>query len=184
MTDSSPQTGISATPRHTLEFLCPGCRRRNRTGLGTGTWETDCQHCSRSLALERGPGEEAVGPIQVCAVCGGNWFYLQKDFNQKIGCGVVLVGILFSFHTYGLSLVACALVDLALYRWLPWVTVCYYCQAHYRGIPLHPSHRAHDLQIAETTTREREQGGLTLRNLPEGDRGSGKSPPTASYPAG
>ena len=184
MIASSPQTESPASRPHTIDFLCPGCRRRNRTDLRSGAWETPCQHCARSLALKREPGEEAGVPIQVCAVCGGKWFYLQKDFNQKIGCGVVLVGILFSFHTYGLSLVVCALVDLALYRWLPWVTVCYYCQAHYRGIPLHPTHRAHDLQIAETTTRERELGVHTLRNLPESDRASGEEPPTASYPAG
>ncbi|MCZ6670609.1 MAG: hypothetical protein O6947_06235 [Acidobacteria bacterium] len=149
-----------------VEFLCPACHRRNQMELWTSPCRRNCRHCGETLPLERGAGEDDAGPIGVCGVCGGRWLYLQRDFNQKIGCGIVLVGILLSVPTYGLSLVAAAILDLFLYRRLAWVTVCYYCQAHYRGVRIHPSHKPYDLQIGETTTIDREKGITRLRNLP------------------
>lgn len=176
-----PQAGSPPPPRSEVEFLCPRCRRRNRRKLWTGPGTVPCGHCGRNLEVDRGPGEPAGGPLGVCGVCGGRWLYLQRDFNQKVGCAFVLAGILASWHTYGLSLLAAGVVDLLLYRWLPWVTVCYFCQAHYRAVRVNPSHRPYDLQIGETTTLEVEQGAEGLRNLPlrpaaEAGSGTGDQP--------
>ena len=37
----------------------------------------------------------------------------------------------------------------ALYAVLPEITICYRCQAHFRGFARNPRHQAFDLHIAE-----------------------------------
>ena len=44
----------------------------------------------------------------------------------------------------------CALLDLALYLWLPMIAVCYVCGARYAGLPLSPDHAPYDLMTAQT----------------------------------
>lgn len=85
-----------------------------------------------------------------CVVCGDTKFFIQKDFNQKLGCAIVAAGAILVPWTYGLSLAAFALFDLALYSWLPMVTVCYVCSTRYRGLPLNPDHAKYDLMTAQT----------------------------------
>ena len=165
--DAMFQASSDSKPAATgVVFLCPACRRRDERPLWDGPTRHECRHCGAHIELDRGAGEAPAGPIGTCGFCGGRWLYLQRDFNQKIGCAIVLAGIATSYHTYGLSLVAAALIDFALYRWLPAVTVCYACQAHYRGVAIHPDHRPYDLQVGETTARELESGIAHLRNLP------------------
>lgn len=85
-----------------------------------------------------------------CMVCGDDKFYVQKAFDQRLGCLIVAVGAVLVPWTYGLSLAVCALADLLLYRRLPPLTVCYVCKARYAGYPTHPDHAAYDLMTAQT----------------------------------
>jgi len=75
--------------------------------------------------------------------------YVQKDFNRRLGLAIVLLGVLFSYHTYGLSLLVCAIIDFILYRVLPLVTVCYKCGAIHRGFVSNPRHVGFDMHTAE-----------------------------------
>jgi hypothetical protein len=75
---------------------------------------------------------------------------VQRDFNQKVGLGIVVVGAaLAPFTPYYASLGVAAVVDAILYVLLPEITVCYRCHAHFRGYPRNPKHEAFDLHIAE-----------------------------------
>jgi len=85
-----------------------------------------------------------------CIVCGEDKFYVQKAFNQKVGCLIIAAGAALVPWTYGLSLGVCAAVDWLLYKLLPSVTVCYVCRASYGGLPLNPDHRPYDLMTAQT----------------------------------
>ena len=88
--------------------------------------------------------------MDVCPACGGTQLYVQRDFNQKAGLAVVIVGAaLAPFTPYYASLFAAALIDAALYAVLPEITICYRCQAHFRGFARNPAHQAFDLHIAE-----------------------------------
>lgn len=68
-----------------------------------------------------------------CPACGGADFYRQKDFNQVLGYGVIIVGAILVPYTYGLSLLVLGLVDLLLYHRVADLIVCYRCGSLYRG---------------------------------------------------
>jgi hypothetical protein len=111
--------------------------------------EAACPRCAHGLFLAGGPTIANTAP-SACAVCGSEFLYWQKDFNQKAGCALVALGAALVPWTYGLSLAVMALVDFVLYQLLPRVSVCYVCKARYRGVPPHPDHRPFDLQTAQT----------------------------------
>jgi hypothetical protein len=81
-------------------------------------------------------------------VCGGHSFYLQKDFNQNLGCLIFIVGAVLAPFTYYLSLLAGLVLDLILYFVLPYATLCYTCRSIYRGYPRNPEHAAYDPNTA------------------------------------
>lgn len=88
--------------------------------------------------------------IETCPACGGSLLYVQRDFNQRAGLAVVIVGaVLAPFTPYYSSLIVAALVDAGLYVLLPEITICYRCHAHYRGFTRNPRHQAFDLHLAE-----------------------------------
>lgn len=71
--------------------------------------------------------------FDTCICCNCNQFYRRKDFNQLLGCLIIIVGALLVPITYGLSLVVVLLVDLILYRRVAELIVCYKCGAEFRG---------------------------------------------------
>jgi hypothetical protein len=118
----------------------------------TGIWPAGqpCRGCSSPLEIAAPeaalPGERLLR----CAVCGDDKLYTQKDFDQRLGCLILVVGAALVPWTYGLSMGVCALADLLLYRALPPVTVCYVCKSRYRGLPLNPDHAPFELVTAQT----------------------------------
>jgi hypothetical protein len=100
--------------------------------------------------LELPETARAGGPIERCPACGATRLYVQRDFNQKAGLAIVVVGAaLAPFTPFYSSLFAAAALDAALYAVLPEITVCYRCQAHLRGFARNPGHEAFDLHVAE-----------------------------------
>lgn len=77
--------------------------------------------------------------FDTCPVCQCTAFYRQKDFNHALGCVFLAVGFVLVPWTYGLSLPALWLLDMALRRRVPDMAVCYRCRAAFRGgdIPAH-----------------------------------------------
>lgn len=68
-----------------------------------------------------------------CPVCGCRQFYLSKDFNQFLGCLIMLVGIILVPFTYALSLPVFALIDWFLHRKVPTIINCYKCGSEFHG---------------------------------------------------
>ena len=58
--------------------------------------------------------------------------YRRKDFNQKLGILLVVVGVLLAYFTYGLSLLGVTLIDFFLFRKVREVGICYQCHAEFR----------------------------------------------------
>ena len=118
----------------TLALTCPGCRQNVRGELKEGQI-LRCPDCSQKWG-------EVVSLDKVfekCPVCGCTQFYLQKDFNQALGCLVMLLGIVLVPLTYGLSMVIFAGIDWILFRRVPTMVVCYRCGGEFRGISF-PDH--------------------------------------------
>jgi len=70
-----------------------------------------------------------------CPVCGCRQFYIMKNFNQMIGCLIMLAGIVLVPFTYGLSLPVFALIDWVLYKKVTSMVVCYRCASEFHGFP-------------------------------------------------
>jgi hypothetical protein len=141
-----------------IAFACPSCGAEALAGLdGRGR----CAGCGAQPALEVPEAVRASRALERCPACDGALLYVQRDFNQKAGLAVVIVGAVLAPFTYYLSLVAAALIDAGLYLLLPEITVCYRCHAHFRGFARNPAHAAFDLHIAEqynTPTRQNHEG--------------------------
>ena len=75
-------------------------------------------------------------PFKMCPYCDCTEFYRRKDFNQLVGCLIILIGAIFVPFTFGLSLVALLILDYLLYKRVQEILVCYKCQAEFRNFGL------------------------------------------------
>jgi len=134
-------------PSPEIALACASCGREAVADLdGTAR----CPHCGASAKLEVPASVRASRVLEACLACGNGLLYVQRDFNQKVGLGVVIVGAaLAPFTPFYASLFVAAAVDAGLYALLPDVTVCYRCHAHMRGFARNPAHHAFDLHLAE-----------------------------------
>lgn len=130
-----------------IAFRCPGCGREAVAGLdGAGR----CASCGKDASLEIPAAMREGRLVERCPSCQGDRLYVQRDFNQRVGLAIVIVGAaLAPFTPFYSSLLVAALVDAGLYALLPEITVCYRCDAHFRGFRRNPRHQAYDLHIAE-----------------------------------
>ncbi len=121
---------------------CRACGLPFRARLTPGG-ELPCPKCGECRAVAAaGWGEDAV---TACPLCGCRHLYRQRDVNRALGCGLVALGAALVPWTYGLSLIALSLVDLALYYRLPMATVCYGCDTVYRDARPGPAQTEFDL---------------------------------------
>jgi hypothetical protein len=130
-----------------IAFRCPACGGEAVAGLdGAGR----CRQCAAEAPLALGETLRASRVVEACPACGSTQLYVQRDFNQRAGLAVVIVGAaLAPFTPYYSSLFAAAAIDAVLYAVLPEITVCYRCHAHFRGFRRNPRHTAFDLHTAE-----------------------------------
>ncbi|NNM33081.1 MAG: hypothetical protein HKO53_08440 [Gemmatimonadetes bacterium] len=134
--------------RRDVNFRCRHC--------GMGLWVEDlsgpttirCHRCRQEHDVD--PLRQTPdGELTACFVCGCDRLYRQRDFNRKVGLAIVAVAAVFSVKTYGLSLLAAAIIDLWLYTRLPEIALCYHCEAIHRGFGLPDSIEAYDLATQE-----------------------------------
>jgi hypothetical protein len=129
-----------------IAFRCTACGGEAAAGLdGQGR----CR-CGATPHLAVSPSMKDERVVDRCPACDGVQLYVQRDFNQRAGLAIVVVGALLApFTPYYASLYAAALIDTALYVLLPEITICYRCHAHFRGFRRNPQHQAFDLHLAE-----------------------------------
>jgi hypothetical protein len=132
-----------------INFLCPSCSQENVLVTGESVENLRCEHCQAPLYLQISESIAGPGLIDTCVLCSKDLFFLQKDFNRRLGCAILVVGAITSIFTYGLSLLVAAALDWFLYYRLPEVTVCYFCNTIYRGYAPNPRHRGYDLSTGE-----------------------------------
>ncbi len=122
-------------PSHLIKTKCPSCRvwleRSLDKELPKGF---SCMRCQTGIPI-RNPKGLVNEDLKNCVICNHPFFYGEKDFPKFLRFMFLGLGIGFSFFTYGLSLLACGILDWILYKTLPMVRVCYQCQSEYRGFP-------------------------------------------------
>ena len=123
-----------------LTFSCPRCEAPGQFDLAAGTEQLACPSCHAGLP---GAGTDLSGEgISECLVCGDRELFVRKDFPQRIGVTIVVVGCLASSIAWGCYqievafgiLFATALIDVVLYLLVGDALECYRCGALYRGI--------------------------------------------------
>jgi hypothetical protein len=130
-----------------IAFACPACGAEATAGLDG---RARCVACGTETQLSPSGSLRDARVVDRCPACGGQQLYVQRDFNQKAGLAIVVAGALLApFTPYYASLFAAALLDAALYALLPEITICYRCQAHFRGFVRNRGHAAFDLHTAE-----------------------------------
>ena len=129
-----------------IAFRCAACGGEATCGLdGRGR----CR-CGAEPAVAVSPSLRDEHVVDRCPACDGAQLYVQRDFNQRVGLAIVVVGALLApFTPYYSSLYVAALIDTGLYLLLPEITICYRCHAHFRGFRRNPQHQGFDLHLAE-----------------------------------
>ena len=138
-------------------FYCPDCLTV-RDFAGTESGAQACAKCGRAFEASFDGVLGADGAVvEKCAFCGKRAFFLQKDFDQRLGClfmGISLAGALFVGWKFGWiwftpALLASVVVDWIVAARIRPVTICYRCDAEYRDVPPNPRHRGYDPHVAE-----------------------------------
>jgi len=104
---------------------------------------SDCAEC-KSPQLFTNPLD-----FTECPVCGCKHLYRKKDFNQAIGCIIILIGAVLVPWTYGLSLLVLSLVDYLLYRRIKDSAECYKCKSEFKDTDIPDHLKSFDHHIAE-----------------------------------
>jgi hypothetical protein len=136
-------------------YYCPDClTERELTPQDSGDFT--CEKCGKAYAAQF---DGCLGPdgLARCAFCGNHAFFLQKDFDQRLGClimgvslGIALfVGWKFGWIWFTPVLLATVVVDWVVAARVKPVTICYRCDAEYRDMPVHEAHKGYDPHVAE-----------------------------------
>jgi DNA-directed RNA polymerase subunit RPC12/RpoP len=143
-----------------LSFLCSRCEKPVRVEVRQGDSSVECPNCH----LETTQPADAwdVGRLTRCLVCPSTDLFLRKDFPQRLGVTIVVLGFALSCLTWFfywttltfVVLFVTALADFLLYLVVGDSLVCYRCGATYRQLPPDSHHEAFDL---ETHERHRQQ---------------------------
>lgn len=143
-----------------ITFSCPRCEQDGRQDVADDQHTLDCPHCQAQIAIPA----EARSPdaLHQCLVCGSRDLFVRKDFPQRLGVGIVVVGFIASsiawaqymtITTFAI-LFATALIDVVLYLFMGEALVCYRCGAQYRLVTGLDKHAGFNL---ETHERYRQQ---------------------------
>lgn len=161
-----------------IRFACPQCSNAVQLDM-TSSQSLRCDACHLKWLV---PSDAIDGNhVQRCAVCSGKELFLRKDFPQRLGLFIVMVGLSLScvtwyfhevFWTFAV-LFASALVDVALYATVGNVLTCYRCHAEYRNAA-DTDYAAFDLEVHE---RFRQQEARLKEHTNEPESGDNRGRP-------
>jgi hypothetical protein len=143
-----------------VTFACPQCDLPARVELAPDVQTLTCPHCDTDILVPEGATTD--GMVNRCLVCPSRDLFLRKDFPQRVGVLIVVIGFVAStmtwwYHhrdwTYAI-LFATVLVDVVLYLFVRDAVMCYRCGAQYRGTEGHDSHGAFNLETHERHRQE------------------------------
>jgi hypothetical protein len=122
--------------------------------------EVCCTHCGHVLRV---PERAFAGErLTRCLVCPCQELYVRKDFSQRLGLSLLVLGFgvscipwalhqpIWTFAILGFT----ALVDLGLYFVVGNVLECYRCRSQYRGGAGLDQHNPFDLETFERYRQE------------------------------
>ena len=162
-----------------VTFTCPRCEEMGTARIAAGAVDVNCPKCQAALSAADGAWHE--GALGRCLLCGSPDLFVRKDFPQKLGLAIVVIGFAascvtwFYYWTYltFAVLFATALADMALYWIVGESLVCYRCHAEYRELGPMDEHGPFSL---ETHERYRQQAARLARVRRAGEPATGEVP--------
>ncbi|MCA9178448.1 MAG: hypothetical protein KDB14_28505 [Planctomycetales bacterium] len=153
----------------TLTYLCPHCDQATRIEIVPPARATDsrgattsvkCTHCNteQTLKADVWDGEH----LTECLLCPSTELYVRKDFSQRVGVTIIVVGFVLSsiaqFMHQGVWAIGILLGTAAFDAMLYYVTGnalhCYRCHCELRGLQGLDEHDPFNLEVHE---RHRQQ---------------------------
>jgi hypothetical protein len=104
-----------------VTFRCPHCDQIGRVEFDAAMRELACPNCPAKWPIPE--NVFAQEKLWQCLVCPSTELFIRKDFSQKLGVAIVVVGFVISsvfwfyrmpLWTYGVLFVT-ALIDVVLY---------------------------------------------------------------------
>lgn len=138
-----------------VTYHCPSCQRTVRSEFSAESSQLDCPSCRQAIAVPA--GAVVAERVERCLVCPSTELFARKDFPQRLGVALVVVGFAASsvawayyqvFWTFAILFLT-AFVDLALYLFMGESLTCYRCGAQYRGSKEIERHGGFDLETHE-----------------------------------
>lgn len=175
-----------------ITYACPSCDA-TVTQLGAEVARSlVCSRCGAEVEVPAdaiswtnaagGTAEQEIGlpVLRRCLVCPSKELFLRKDFPQRVGVAIVVVGFAASCVTWFWQMLVptfailfgTAFVDVVLYFVMPECLICYRCNARYRGaggthgnfdLETHERHRQQRIRLEEAVGR---RGGTTASSAP------------------
>jgi DNA-directed RNA polymerase subunit RPC12/RpoP len=143
-----------------ITYQCSKCHQVQRVEFDESTEQLDCFNCEHQVNV---PKEAVVEKhVKKCMVCPSTELFVRKDFSQRIGVTIVVLGFVFSTIAYfnyylilsfGIMLVTAA-IDALLYVIMGESLTCYRCSSEYRGTEDIESHGGFDLEVHEKHRQE------------------------------
>lgn len=155
-----------------VTFTCPKCETDGRLEVAPSDPVIECPHCKCEIAVPS--NAFAGGHLRRCLVCPSTDLFVRKDFPQRLGVGIVVVGFVASSIAWGYTLpiltfgilFATALIDVVLYAIVPEALMCYRCGAQYRMAPGMEQHGTFNLETHERHRQQLARLGNSERSTP------------------
>lgn len=162
-----------------VAFPCPQCERPAQADLEPGAQELVCTQCGLRLQIPATSWED--NQLAACLACPSTDLFVRKDFPQRLGVAIVVLGFAVSCWTWSqyqiiltfAVLLGTALIDMLLFFLVGNVLCCYRCGATYRGAHGEPRHGKFSL---ETHEKHRQ---VLARSSPQAAARSAAAPPAA-----
>ena len=152
-----------------LTFRCPRCEKIGHALPTAESPQLTCVHCQAMWDVPQEVVE--TNTVTECLVCQSKDLFIRKDFPQRLGVLLVVIGLIAScyawyrhqlFLTFGI-LFTTAAIDVVLYLLVPDALVCYRCGTHYRRCKLRDhegfSHGIHERYRQEMARQKQDDAG-------------------------
>ena len=146
-----------------VAVYCSECMARlplpppSERAAGEVNCSSPSKHSPVSIAFSHSDAVCRGERVDACSRCKSTAFYVQKDFDQRLGCAILALGaslaVVASWRFGGIwfvpILLAFAALDFGLARRVPPVVICYRCDTEYRDVPGAGRYRPYDPHVAE-----------------------------------
>src|SRR5450759_77431 len=142
-----------------VSVYCAECLARMElpSPLDAGTGSVSCPSKHPPVSFSHSEAVKAGSRVDCCSRCSSSALFVQKDFDQRLGCAILAAGAAVSlgvsWRCGGIWFVPALLVvvaaDVVLARRVKPVVICYQCDTEYREVPDLSAARDYDPHVAE-----------------------------------